>query len=145
MADTRIDNRILLVEDNPDDEILLMDALNRCRSNTSVVVARDGAEALAYLLPKNDCEDRQSAPRLVLLDLKLPKIGGLEVLRRLRADPRTRYLPVIVLSSSSECQDIESSYANGANAYVRKPIDFEHFIEAVRCLESFWITFNETV
>jgi two-component system response regulator len=139
------DNRILLVEDNPDDEILMLDALARCGINAAVAVARDGAEALDYLLPRPDGQERTPKPKLVLLDLKLPKVGGLEVLRRLRADPRTRFVPVIVLSSSSECQDIRNSYENGANAYMRKPIDFEHFIEAVRCLQSFWITFNETV
>lgn len=139
------DNRILIVEDHPDDEILLLDALSRCGGNRNVIVARDGAEALAYLLPGHDGKDRLPLPKLVLLDLKLAKLGGLEVLRRLRAHPRTKYLPIVVLSSSSERQDIENSYANGANAYVRKPIDFEHFIEAVRCLQSFWITFNETV
>ena len=137
-------NQILLVEDNPDDEILMLDALRRGGMPAQIVVARDGAEALNYLLPK-ETPEQPEIPRLVLLDLKLPKVGGLEVLRRLRAEERTRYLPVVVLTSSSEQEDIRNSYRNGANAYVRKPIGFGQFLEAVRCLEMFWILFNETV
>jgi len=117
-----------------------------------VVVARDGAEALDYLLPKADrigphvpVPAAFAVPRVVLLDLKLPKVGGLEVIRRLRAEARTQYLPIVVLTSSSEVEDIRNSYANGANAYVRKPIDFDHFLESIRCLEMFWVLFNETV
>jgi CheY-like chemotaxis protein len=137
--------QILLVEDNPDDEMLMLDALDRCGVHAPVFVARDGSEALDYLLPKGDRKDHMMALRLVLLDLKLPKLGGLEVLRRMRADERTKHVPVVVLTSSSEHEDILTSYANGANAYVRKPIDFEHFLGAIRCLQTFWIMFNETV
>jgi two-component system response regulator len=137
-------HQILLVEDNPDDEMLMLDALTRCGLNVQVAVARDGAEALDYLHPKDDRADTQP-PRLVLLDLKLPKVGGLEVLRRVRAHARTKYVPVVMLTSSSELEDIRSSYDNGANAYMRKRIDFQQFLESVRCLEMFWISFNETV
>jgi two-component system, response regulator len=136
--------QILLVEDNPDEEILVLDALRRCGMNSQVVVVRNGADALDYLLPKKGGTDETNETRLVLLDLKLPKVGGLEVLRRLRAESRTRHMPVVVLTSSSEREDIAKSYANGANAYVRKPIDFEDFIEVIRCLERFWVFFNET-
>jgi two-component system response regulator len=138
------DGWILLVEDNPDDEVLMLDALQRCGVTAQIEIARDGAQALEYLLPKGQHTYRLDLPRLVLLDLKLRKISGLEVLRRLRADERTKYLVIVVLTSSSEREDIRSCYDNGANAYVRKPIDFEHFIEAVRCLEMFWMLFNET-
>ena len=137
-------NRILLVEDNPDDEMLMLDALRRCGILAKIVVVRNGAEAIDYLLPTDECKTRAAMPKLVLLDLKLPKVGGLEVLLRLRADSRTRYLPIVVLTSSSEPEDIRNSYKNGANAYVRKPIDFEQFIEAIRCLQTFWIGLNET-
>jgi two-component system response regulator len=138
-------NRILLVEDNPDDEILMLDALRRAGVAADIDIARDGAEALNYLIPKDERNDQSTVPRLVLLDLKLPKFSGLEVLRRLRADQRTRYVPVVVLTSSSEQDDIKKSYDNGANAYVRKPIDYRQFLEAVHCLERFWVVFNETV
>jgi len=136
--------QILLVEDSPDDEMLMLDALSRCGLNIQIAVARDGAEALDCLHPKDDGTDHPP-PRLVLLDLKLPKVGGLEVLRRLRAHPRTKYVPVVILTSSSQVEDIQKAYDNGANAYVRKPIDFQQFLESVRCLEQFWISFNETV
>ncbi len=136
---------ILLVEDNPDDVRLTLHAFEKCGVANQVVVVRDGAEALDYLFATGthagrDVTDR---PALVLLDLKLPKIGGLEVLRRVRADPRTGLVPVVVLTSSSEEQDLARSYANGANSYVRKPIDFDRFIEATRQLGLYWLLLNE--
>ncbi len=135
---------ILLVEDNPDDEALTLRALKKNHILNRVVVARDGAEALDYLFctgvyagrPLND------PPQLILLDLKLPKIDGLEVLRQLRADVRTRLLPVVILTTSNEDRDIVSSYALGANSYIRKPVDFEQFIEAVRQLGLYWLVLN---
>ncbi len=136
-------NRILLVEDNADDEALMLDAFDRCGLNARVDVARDGAEALEILLhtPLQD----EELPRLVLLDLRLPKVAGLDVIRRLRVEARTRYLPIVVLTSSSQQEDIRNSYVNGANAYVRKPIDFEQFLDVVRAINSFWLKANETV
>lgn len=132
---------ILLVEDNPDDEALTLRAFKKNNIRNEVVVMRDGAEALAYLLPG----DGRSCPALVLLDLNLPKIGGLEVLRRMRADERTRLIPVVVLTSSKLEEDILDSYRNGANAYVRKPVNFSDFAEAVRTLGVFWLLLNEPV
>jgi two-component system, response regulator len=132
---------ILVVEDNADDELLTLDALRSGGVTTDIVVMRDGMQALDYLLSNASQEHRM--PHLVLLDLKLPKVGGLEVLRRLREDERTRYLPVVILTSSSQDVDMVKSYANGANSYVRKPVEFDHFLEAVRCLGLFWIPFNE--
>ena len=131
---------ILLVEDNHDDEILTLDALEKAGVVNPIVVARDGAEALDYLFAA-DGSARQ--PCLVMLDLKLPKIGGLEVLRRIRSDPRTRPVPVVVLTTSSEPQDISESYDIGANSYVRKPVEFDKFSEAVRQLGMYWILINE--
>jgi CheY-like chemotaxis protein len=134
---------ILVVEDNPDDEILTLDALRSGGVKTEIAVVRDGMQALDYLLPSGEQSAERHVPHLVLLDLKLPKVSGLEVLRRLREDKRTKYVPVVVLTSSSQDSDMEKSYANGANSYVRKPVDFERFLEAVRCLGLFWIPFNE--
>ncbi len=134
---------ILLVEDNPDDEALTLRAFKKNKILNEVVVMRDGAEALAYLLPGDG--DGRSCPALVLLDLNLPKIGGLEVLRRMRADERTRLIPVVVLTSSKLEEDILDSYRNGANAYVRKPVNFSDFAEAVRTLGVFWLLLNEPV
>ena len=122
---------ILLVEDNPDDEALTLRAFKKSNIRNEVVVMRDGAEALAYLFPGDD-GDGAPCPALILLDLNLPKVGGLEVLRRIRADERTRLIPVVVLTSSKLEEDILASYRNGANAYVRKPVDFSEFAEAVR-------------
>ncbi|MDQ3923353.1 MAG: response regulator, partial [Actinomycetota bacterium] len=117
---------ILLVEDNPDDELLTLRVLKKNNGFNKVVVARDGAEALNYLFGKGAYEGRDvsDVPQLVLLDLKLPKVDGLEVLRRLRADERTRLLPVVILTSSREQQDLVDGYGYGANSYVRKPVDF---------------------
>jgi two-component system response regulator len=136
---------ILVVEDNPDDELLTLDALRSGGVTTEIVVMRDGIQALDYLLPNSQTDDgsEHRMPHLVLLDLKLPKVGGLEVLRRLREDTRTKYLPVVVLTSSSQDVDMVKAYANGANSYVRKPVEFDRFLEAVRCLGLFWIPFNE--
>jgi CheY-like chemotaxis protein len=135
----------LLVEDNPDDEDLTLRALGQNRIKNDVVVARDGAEALDYLFGTGKYAGRDTTvlPQIVLLDLKLPKIDGLEVLRRLRADSRTRLLPVVILTSSNEEQDKLKGYSLGANCYVRKPVDFLRFTEAVRQLGLFWLLLNE--
>jgi two-component system response regulator len=130
---------ILLVEDNPDDEALTLRAFKKSKISNEVVVMRDGAEALAYLLPG----DGEPRPALILLDLNLPKIGGLEVLRQMRADERTQMIPVVVLTSSKLEEDILDSYRNGANAYVRKPVNFSDFAEAVSALGVFWLLMNE--
>jgi two-component system response regulator len=137
---------ILLVEDNPDDEALTHRALKKNNIGNEVVVARDGADALDYLFGMGVYEGRDlsAMPQVVLLDLKLPKIDGLEVLRRLRADERTKLLPVVVLTSSREQQDLVDSYGYGANSYIRKPVDFAQFIEAVRQLGLYWLVLNET-
>jgi two-component system response regulator len=138
------DKTILLVEDNPDDEKLTLRALTK-NNLTKVVVARDGVEALDYLFATGAYAGRDvsAAPTVVLLDLKLPKLDGLGVLRRLRADERTKRLPVVVLTSSKEEQDLMSSYNLGANSYIRKPVDFTRFIEAVRQLGVYWLELNE--
>jgi len=135
---------ILLVEDNSSDEALTLRALRKNNIGDDVVVVRDGAEALDYLLGRrNDPRDARAMPRLVLLDLNLPKIDGLEVLRRIRADQRTKLLPVVILTSSGEEQDIVQGYSLGANAYVRKPVDFIQFGNAVLQLGLFWLMVNE--
>jgi two-component system, response regulator len=123
---------ILLVEDNPRDEALTLRALKKSNIVNDVVVARDGVEALDYLFGTgaHAGRDMSDMPQLVLLDLKLPKVDGLQVLRRMRGDERTRRLPVVVFTSSSEEEDLINSYNLGANSYVRKPVDFEHFLEA---------------
>lgn len=131
---------IVLVEDNPDDEALTLRALRKNEVAARVDVVRDGAEALDYLLAPDGGRQR---PDLVLLDIKLPKIDGIEVLRRLRADPRGALLPVVVLTTSQEEQDLLASYRHGANSYIRKPVDFSRFIDAVRMLGLYWLTLNE--
>jgi len=139
----------LLVEDNPDDEALTLRAFKKSNIRNDVIVMRDGAEALAYLFPGDGDGDGDGdgAPRpaLILLDLNLPKIGGLEVLRRMRADERTMMIPVVVLTSSKLEEDILDSYRNGANAYVRKPVKYSDFAEAVSTLGVFWLLLNEPV
>jgi two-component system response regulator len=135
---------ILLVEDNSDDELLTMRALARNHISTPVVVARDGAEALDYLLGTPEEPATGPLPALILLDLKLPKIDGLEVLQRIRATPRTRRLPVVVLTSSKQESDLVTAYDRGANSYVRKPVDFGEFVDAVGRLGMFWLVLNET-
>jgi two-component system response regulator len=136
---------ILLVEDNPDDEALTLRALKKNNITNKVVVARDGAEALDYLFGtgKFAGRDISSQPQVTLLDLKLPKIDGLEVLKRLRAEERTKLLPVVILTSSIEEQDRLRGYGLGANSYVRKPVDFDQFMEAVRQLGLYWLLLNE--
>lgn len=136
---------ILLVEDNADDEELTMRALKKNNVTNNLVVARDGVEALDFLFGTGAYAGRDTAllPGLVLLDLKLPKIDGLEVLRRIRADPRTRRMPVTVLTSSKEEQDLIKSYDLGANSYIRKPVQFDQFTEAVRQLGLYWLILNE--
>jgi two-component system response regulator len=137
---------LLLVEDNPDDEALTLRALKQNKISNEVVVARDGAEALDFLFCTGAYvnRDRHVVPEVVLLDLKLPKIDGLEVLRRLRADERTRLLPVVILTSSGEEQDLVTGYRLGANSYIRKPVDFDQFVEAVRNLGLYWLVLNQT-
>jgi len=139
------DKIILLVEDNPDDEALTLRALDKNNLSTAVMVAHDGAEALDYLFGTGAYADRDTSmtPRVILLDLKLPKVDGLEVLRRLRTDVRTRHLPVVILTSSDEEQDIIDSYSLGANSYIRKPVDFAQFNEAVRQLKQYWLLLNK--
>ncbi len=136
---------IVLVEDNPDDEALTLRAFEKSNIRNEVVVLRDGAEALAYLFPGDGDGDGDGAPRpaLILLDLNLPKVGGLEVLRRMQVDERTRLIPVVVLTSSKLDEDILDSYRSGANAYVRKPVKFSDFAEAIRALGVFWLLLNE--
>ncbi|MBT3533114.1 MAG: response regulator [Rhodospirillaceae bacterium] len=136
---------ILLVEDNPDDELLTMRELRRQNVANEIFVVRDGAEALEFLFAEGAYADRDGAemPALILLDLKLPKVDGLEVLKRIRADERTRVVPVTVLTSSDEQKDMVESYNLGANSYVRKPVDFEQFREAVRQLHLYWMLINE--
>ena len=135
---------ILLVEDNASDEKLTVLAFKKCGISNDIVVARDGAAALDYLFATGEHAGRQ-LPTVVLLDLKLPKVDGLEVLRRLRADERTRCLPVVVLTSSKEEEDIGRSYSFGANASVRKPVDFGEFATAAKTLGLFWLLLNEPV
>ncbi len=134
---------ILLVEDNPDDETLTLRALQKHHITNQVVVARDGAAALEYLSAAAAGRDGEALPAVVLLDLKLPKIDGLEVLRRIRADEGTRLLPVVILTSSDEEQDLVASYRLGANSYVRKPVDFGEFARAVQQLGLYWLLLNE--
>ncbi|HEU4492962.1 MAG TPA: response regulator [Rubrobacteraceae bacterium] len=140
------DKVILLVEDNPDDELLTLRALRENNVTGEVVVARDGVEALDYLFGEGSYAGRDTTvmPQLILLDLKLPKIDGLEVLRRLRSDERTRLLPVVILTSSREQQDMLDGYGLGANSYVRKPVNFEQFVRAVEQLKLYWLILNET-
>jgi two-component system response regulator len=140
-----IDGAILLVEDNPDDEALTLRALRRSNVGNSIVVAHDGVEALDYLFGTgvHAGRDTRQVPQVILLDLKLPRIDGLEVLRRLRADTRTRLLPVVILTSSNEERDRIEGYQLGANSYVRKPVDFNEFTEAVRHLGLYWLLLNQ--
>ena len=137
---------ILLVEDHPDDEELTMRALAKNNIMNEVVVARDGVQALEYLFGTGAYagRDLNMMPQIILLDLKLPKIDGLEVLRRLRADDRTKFLPVVVLTSSKEEHDVVKSYQLGANSYVRKPVDFQEFTKAVQQLGLYWLILNES-
>jgi two-component system response regulator len=133
---------ILLVEDNPDDVVFTLRALKSNNIGNKVVVAADGEEALAQLFPDDD-DTLPLKPSLILLDVKLPKVGGLEVLQRIRADPSTCTLPVVVLTTSNEERDIVASYQLGANSYVRKPVVFGEFVEAARVLGLYWLLVNE--
>jgi CheY-like chemotaxis protein len=140
------DKIILLVEDSPDDEALTLRALKKNNISNQVVIAHDGAEALDYLFGRGayDGRDTSALPQVVLLDLKLPKIDGLEVLRTIRGDARTKRLPVVILTSSKEESDLLDGYELGANSYVRKPVDFTAFAEAVRHLGLYWLVLNES-
>lgn len=139
------DKLILLIEDNPDDVSLTLRAFKKNNIKNEVVVVQDGVEALDFLFGTGKYENRDllQMPQVVLLDLKLPKIDGLEVLRRMRSDERTRLLPVVILTSSNEEQDLISGYGLGANSYIRKPVDFDRFMEAVRQLGLYWLILNE--
>jgi two-component system response regulator len=131
---------ILLVEDSPDDVMLTQRALRKNNIGNRVIVANDGEQAIDYLLP---ADGKRIVPALILLDINLPKLSGLDVLRAIRGDERTRYLCVVVLTTSSEEQDIVSSYDLGANSYVRKPVEFDNFLEAVRVLGLYWLLVNQ--
>jgi two-component system, response regulator len=139
------DKAILLVEDNPDDVKLALHAFKKCNIANQIVVVGDGVTALDYLFGTGSYAGRDPAqhPSIVLLDLKLPKLDGKEVLRRLRADPRTKLQPVVILTSSKEDQDVLRCYDLGANSYIRKPIDFDQFTEAVHQLGLYWLLLNE--
>jgi CheY-like chemotaxis protein len=136
---------ILLVEDNPDDEALTVRALRKNNIINEIAVARDGVEALDYLFGEgvHAGRDISVVPQVILLDLKLPRLDGLGVLRRLRADPRTKLLPIVLLTSSNEEEDRLNGYGLGANSYVRKPVDFDQFKEAIRQLSLYWLVLNE--
>lgn len=136
---------ILLVEDNPDDEALTLRALRKSNILNKVVVAHDGVEALDYLFCTGSYTNRgaDEMPEVVLLDLKLPKIDGLEVLKRLRAENTTKFLPVVILTSSKEEKDLINGYKFGANSYIRKPVDFDQFVEAIQQLGLYWLILNE--
>jgi two-component system response regulator len=140
------DKVILLVEDNPDDVELTLRAFKQSNIANEVVVTHDGVEALDYLFATGAHAGRDVSvmPQVVLLDLKLPKVDGLEVLQRVRADERTKLLPIVILTSSREQQDLIESYSLGANSYVRKPVDFTQFVKAVRDLGLYWLVLNET-
>ena len=139
------DKMILIVEDNPDDEALTIRALKKNNIGNRLVVVRDGAEALDFLFCTGSYAERdpQDLPQTILLDLKLPKVDGLEVLKRIRADDRTSLLPIVILTSSNDERDIVQSYKNGANSYVRKPVDFNEFLDAARQLGLYWLVLNE--
>jgi two-component system response regulator len=136
---------ILLVEDNPDDVELALHALKKNNFSNRIHVVRDGVEALDFIFATGSYEGRDlhAVPRLILLDLKLPRVDGLEVLRRVKADPRTRTIPVVVLTSSREERDIVESYQLGVNSYIVKPVDFQQFTEAVRELGLYWLLLNQ--
>ncbi len=140
------DKVILLVEDNPDDEALTLRALKKNNIKNEVVVAKDGAEALDYLFGTGAYtgRDLNLMPQVILLDLKLPKVDGFEVLRRLRATDKTKFLPVVILTTSNEDQDRIKGYGLGANSFVRKPVEFDKFIEAIGQLGLYWLILNES-
>lgn len=141
-----MDGYILLVEDNQDDEELTLIAFKKANILNEIVITRDGQEALDFLYAQGNYAGRDPGdlPQVILLDLKLPKLSGLEVLERVRSDPRTRLVPVVVMTSSSEEEDILSSYRLGANSYVRKPVEFQRFADSVRQLGLYWLLINQT-
>lgn len=136
---------ILLVEDNQRDEALTLRALKKSNIVNEVIVVRDGVEALDFLLKPSKSGEMNELPQLILLDLKLPKVDGLEVLKRIRGEDRTKLLPVVVFTSSSEQEDIVKSFHCGANSYVRKPVEFERFLEATKQIGLYWLVLNEIV
>lgn len=140
-----IKDEILLVEDNADDEALTLRAFRKNNIANPIHVVRDGAEALDFLFARNGYQDRRTSelPALILLDLNLPKISGVEVLHQIRSNEKTRRLPVVVLTSSKEERDLAACYDNGANSYIKKPVDFVSFIESVRQLGMYWLAFNQ--
>jgi two-component system, response regulator len=142
MTKTRL---ILVVEDNPDDELLTLDALRSAGTPCEVAVTRDGVEALDYLFADGAYagRDQHLQPCLVLLDVKLPKLSGFDVLNRIRSDERTKLMPVVLLTSSSQDEDMIRGYSSGANSYVRKPVQFEPFLDAIRSLGKYWLVVNE--
>lgn len=135
---------ILLVEDNPDDLEMTLHALTKGKVANRIQVARDGAEALDFIFCEGPFAERhiEDTPRVIMLDLKLPKVDGMEVLRRIKADPRTRRIPVVILTSSNEEVDVESSYALGVNSFIVKPVSFERFVHAVQELGMYWMLLN---
>ncbi len=141
----KADRSILLVEDNPDDVDLTLRALKQRNIGNEITVVRDGAEALDYLFATGGYSDHDTTtmPAVVILDLKLPKVDGLEVLQRIRADERTKLVPVVILTSSKEDQDMVNSYKFGANSYVQKPVDFTQFSDAIKQLGLYWLMLNE--
>jgi len=146
-GNTHMDKKIiLLVEDNPDDELLAIRALKKNNIMNEVVIARDGVEALDYLFGTGVYAERDMnvMPQVILLDLNLPKVNGLEVLKRLRSDERTKLLPVVILTSSKEDRDLTECYRLGANSYIRKPVDFTQFTEAIKQLGLYWLVLNES-
>ncbi len=137
---------ILLVEDNPDDEVLALRALKKAQTKNNVVVTRDGQEALDYIFGKGKYSGRNpnETPQVVFLDIKLPKLNGLEVLKNIREDERTALIPIVLLTSSDEERDMVDGYKLGANSYINKPVDFDEFIEQVKVLGMYWLGFNKT-
>ncbi len=137
--------KLLLVEDNPDDEALMLRAIKKSNIKEEVVVARDGAEAVQYLLEQGGDENqaRDSLPRVVFLDLKLPRLDGLQVLERIRAHPPTRLLPVVILTTSGQEEDLQRSYVLGASSFVRKPLSYSELIKVASYLVTYWLTINE--
>jgi len=138
-----IEKTILLVEDNQEDELLTLRALKKNQIYNKVIVARDGAEALSHLFSDEETKSSVALPHFILLDLKLPKVDGLEVLKAIRNSDKTKHLPVVVLTTSNEQSDLMTSYSNGANSYVRKPVDYDQFLEVVRKLGKYWLMLNE--
>lgn len=140
-----VNKNLLLVEDNPDDVLLTIRALRKSNILNEVIITRDGAEALDYLFGKGKWEGRDvtQMPEAILLDLNMPKMGGLEVLKAIRSDPRTKRLPVIILTTSDEESDINGGYELGANSYITKPVDFDQFHEAIKQLGLYWLVLNQ--